>query len=107
MTKIEQRMTGLVSSQVSQLGTRQLSRLGVETFEIDPSYGGKLDPLRSKVTLGFYTSPNLYIYGRSQLSQKLGQEVGFEYRFNKSFMLEGLKDEEDLYHLNLKLKWEF
>lgn len=107
MTKIEQRMTGLVSSQVSQLGTRQLNRLGVETFEIDPSYGGKLDPLRSKVTLGFYTSPNLYIYGRSQISQKLGQEVGFEYRFNKSFMLEGLKDEEDLYHMNLKLKWEF
>ena len=107
MTKIEQRMTGLVSSQVSQLGTRQLNRLGVETFEIDPSYGGKLDPLRSRVTLGFYTSPNLYIYGRSQISQKLGQEVGFEYRFNKSFMLEGLKDEEDLYHMNLKLKWEF
>lgn len=107
MTKLEQRMTGLVSSQMSQLGTRQLSRLGVETFEIDPSYGGKLDPLRSKVTLGFYTSPNLYIYGRTQISQKLGQEVGFEYRFNKSFMLEGLKDEEETYHMNLKLKWEF
>ena len=107
MTKIEQRVTGLVSSQVSQIGTRQLGRLGVETFEIDPSYGGKLDPLRSKVTLGFYTSPNLYVYGRSQLSGELGQEVGFEYRFNKSFMLEGLKDDQDLYHLNLKLKWEF
>ncbi|PWB73523.1 hypothetical protein C3F09_05115, partial [candidate division GN15 bacterium] len=107
MTKIEQRMSGLVSTQMSQIGTRQLSRLGVETFEIDPSYGGKLDPLSSQVTLGFYTSPNLYIYGRSQLSHKLGQEVGFEYRFNKSFMLEGLKDDQDLYHLNLQLKWEF
>jgi len=107
MTKIEQRVTGLVSSQVSQLGTR---RLGVETFEIDPTYGGRFDPMKSTITIGGYllpnTLPNFYVYGRSQV-QKLGQEVGFEYRFNKSFMLEGLKDEEDLYHLNLKLKWEF
>lgn len=107
MTKIEQRLTGLVSSQMSQIGTRQLRRLGVETFDIDPTYGGTVDPLKSVVTLGFYTNPSLYVYGRSALSGRLGQEVGFEYRFNKSFLLQGKRDENELYHLNLQLHWEF
>jgi hypothetical protein len=114
--RIEQRLTGLVSSQVSQIGTRQLSRLGVETFEIDPTYEGTLDPLKSRVTVGFYPTKllpgiipgdKLYIYGRTALSNKLGQEYGFEYRFNRSFLLEGRRDEEQLYHLNFKLKLEF
>ncbi len=106
--QVEQRLTGLVSSQVSQLGSRQLSRLGVETFEIDPVYNqGQLDPLKSQVTLGFYTAPGLYMYGRSALSGRLGQEVGFEYRLNKEVRVEGHRDELQLYHLNLKLHWEF
>jgi len=59
------------------------------------------------VTLGFYTFQNLYIYGRSRLDVVQGQEVGFEYRFNKSLIFEGRKDEDELYHLDLKLHWEF
>lgn len=106
-TSFESRMANLVSSQLSQIGSRQLGRLGVETFEIDPGYSGELDPLNTQVTLGFYTAPNLYLYGRSALSGQSRQEVGFEYRFNKSVILEGLRDEEELYHLNLKLNWEF
>jgi hypothetical protein len=107
MTRIEERLTGLVSSQVSQLGSRQLSRLGVETFEIDPTFReGQLDPLGSQVTLGKYVS-GMYLYGRSALSGRLGQEIGFEYRLNKEVRLEGKRDEEQLYHLNLNLRWEF
>jgi hypothetical protein len=106
-TGLEQRLTGLLGNQVSQIGSRQLSRLGVETFEIDPLYSGKFDPLKSRVTLGFYTTPSLYVYGRSALSGATGRELGFEYRLNKSFLVEGRRDEEDLYHLNLKLHWEF
>jgi len=105
--QVEQRLSGLISSQVSQIGAKQLAQLGVETFEIDPIYGGEYDPLKARVTVGFYTSPNLYVYGRSTLSGQARQEVGFEYRFNKAFLLEGLRDEEELYHLALKLHWEF
>jgi autotransporter translocation and assembly factor TamB len=105
--QFEQRLSGLISSRVSQIGARQLAHLGVETFEIDPLYGGEYDPLRTRVTVGFYTAPNLYVYGRSTLSGQTRQEVGFEYRFNKALLLEGLRDEEELYHLAFKLHWEF
>ncbi len=105
--QIEQRLSGLVSSQVSRIGARRLGQLGVETFEIDPIYGGKYDPLKARITVGFYTAPNLYVYGRSTISGQTRQEVGFEYRFNKAFLLEGRRDEEELYHMALKLHWEF
>ncbi len=105
--QFEQRLSGLISSQVSQIGGRQLAHLGVETFEIDPLYGGEYDPLKTRVTVGFYTAPNLYVYGRSTLSGQTRQEVGFEYRFNKALLLEGLRDEEELYRLAFKLHWEF
>ncbi len=105
--QVGQRLSGLISSQVSQIGSRQLGQLGVETFEIDPLYGKEYDPLRVRVTVGFYATPNLYVYGRSTLSGQTRQEVGFEHRFSKAFLLEGLRDEEELYHLALKLHWEF
>jgi hypothetical protein len=105
--QISQRLSGLISSEVSRIGSRQLSQLGVETFEIDATPEGELDPLKAKITLGFYTTPNLYVYGRSGISGQTGQEVGFEYRFSKSLILEGRRDEEELYHINLKAHWEF
>ena len=107
--QLEGRLSGLISTQMSQIGTRQLNQLGVgvETFEIEPLYGNESDPLKARITVGFYTTPNLYVYGRSQLSGQSGQEVGFEYRFNKAFLVEGRRDEVELYHLGLKLHWEF
>ena len=106
--RIEQRLTGVIGSQISQIGSRRLSRLGVETFEIDPYYAqGQFDPLQSRVTIGFYTATNLYVYGSSALSLQSGQAVGFEYRLNKNFMLEGSSDEDQLYQLSLKLHWDF
>jgi hypothetical protein len=103
----EQSMTNLLSAQMSQIGTRQLSSIGVETFELDPYYQGQFNPLATRLTLGFYTSSNLYIYGRSALSGQSRQEVGFEYRWKKWVLIQGLRDEEELYHLNLHLNWEF
>jgi hypothetical protein len=100
-----ERFSQLVGAQVSQIATRHL---GVETIEIDPAYEGELDLYNTSVTLGFYTAPNLYVYGRSApLAGQYGQEVGFEYRFNKSFLLEGRRSEEEEYILNLKLRLEF
>jgi len=106
----EQRMSGLVATQVSQIGSRQLRKLGVETFEIDPGfYEGGFDIAKTRFTVGFYSpfDPNLYLYGRSALGSTSGQELGFEYRLYKKFLLEGRRDEEELYHVNLKLHWEF
>ena len=107
--QLQQRISGLVSTQVSHIGTRQLNQLGVgvETFEIEPVYGQSGDPLSARITLGFYTAPNLYVYGRSPISGQTGREVGFEYRFNRALLVEGQRDEEELYHLNLKLHLEF
>jgi len=98
------RLGQFISSQVSQIGTRTL---GVETFEIDPTYEGDVDLARTRVTLGVQTTSSLYLYGRTPVTFDRGQEVGFEYRFNRAFLLEGQRDEEELYHLNLKLHWEF
>ncbi len=103
ITKLGIRLQGVVGQQVSQIGARELKRvpkLGVETFDIDPYYGGKLDPLKTSVTVGGY-SGNLYWYGRTDLS------YGFEYRFNRNVLLDGQRDQDLLYHLDLKLHWEF
>jgi hypothetical protein len=104
----EERISQLISAQVSQIGTR---RLGVETFEIDPTYDGDLDLAQTRVTLGFYTGQSLYLWGRSDVGFENRPEAGFEYRFNKALLLEGFSDDDEdegeSYHLNFKLHWEF
>jgi hypothetical protein len=97
-------LSGYVSSQVGRIGSRTL---GVETFEIDPVYGDKFDPLGTRLTLGFYTHPNLYIYGRSAISGEAGQGVGFEYRLKRFLLMEGKADEGDLYQLFLNFYWDY
>jgi len=106
----EQRLTGYLSTQVSQIGARRLglNKLGVEVFEIDPTYEGQVDWAKTNVTLGFNTPVSgLYVYGKSSISGSSGQEVGFEYRFVRSVILEGSRDEDELYRLLLTLRWEF
>ena len=96
-----------LSRPLSQAGERGLRRLGigVETFEIDPGASGELDPSKSKYTLGISPWQRVYLVGNySGLTNKAA--FGFEYRLNKSFLLEGRRDEYDLYHLNLQLHWE-
>ncbi len=105
--QLEGRLLGIGYSQVSQIGARQLRQIGVETFELDPVYGETTDLLNAWLTVGFYTGPNLYVYGRSTLAGETRQEVGFEYRLNRAIQVEGRRDEEELYHLNLRFHWEF
>ncbi len=93
-----------LSTEMTKIGSRTL---GVETFEIDPVYGDKYDPLGTRVTVGFYTNPNLYIYGRSAISGTSGQQVGFEYRLKRFMLLEGRADENDLYQLFVNFYWEY
>jgi autotransporter translocation and assembly factor TamB len=104
----EERVSQLISSQVSQIGTRQL---GVETFEIDPTYEGYLDLAQTRVTVGKYAGSNLYLWGRSSVEFQELPEAGFEYRISRNLQLEGFRDEDpdkgETYHLNLKMHWEF
>ena len=105
-------MVDALTQQVSQIGTKGLARvgsligIGVETFEIDPTYGGELDPVKSRLTIGFTPEriQNLYTYYRGGINQS--SQIGFEYRFNKSVLMEGRRDQNELYQLNLKLHWE-
>ncbi|MEA2030504.1 MAG: translocation/assembly module TamB domain-containing protein [candidate division Zixibacteria bacterium] len=106
-SQIEQRLFDMGYTQVSQIGARQLSQIGVETFEINPVYGEELDSWNARVTVGFYTNSGIYLYGKSTLAGQTRQEIGFDYRLNKAFQIEGRRDEEELYHLNLKFHWEF
>jgi autotransporter translocation and assembly factor TamB len=106
--QLEQRLAQLLGSQLSQIGTQQLSQiLGVETFQIDPSYTGESGLTGTRVTLGTYVGSSLYVYGRSSVDFQSGQTLGFEYRLSRSLLLEGRRDEDELYHLNLNLHWEF
>ena len=79
--------------------------MGVETIEFAPEGNGNL--LESRLTVGKYALPGLYIYGSSPLSTFRGQELGFEYSLGKRFYLEGLKDRNNLYRFNLNLRWEY
>jgi hypothetical protein len=106
--QIEQRVIGLGYAQASQIAERPLRKaLGVETFEIDPVYGEEVDPWNAWVTVGWTVGEGLYVYGRSTLAGQTQQEYGFEYRWTRTLLLEGSRDEDDLYHLNLRLHWEW
>ncbi len=95
---------GLLANEFSRLGTRTL---GVETFEIYPDVGRSFDPLGTRVTIGAYTFPNLYVFGSSYFDINKGQEVGMEYRLGRHYLFEGRRDESNLYHVNFKLHWEY
>lgn len=102
-SSFEHRINDLITTQVSQIGTKQL---GVETFEINPHFtGGTYDPRLTTVTLGKYFG-DVYFSVGSDISWKRN-EYGFEYRIIKGLILQGIKDEDDLQHLNLKLHLEF
>ncbi len=79
--------------------------LGVETIELSSEGNGNL--LESRLTIGKYAIPGLYIYGSSPLSTFRGQELGFEYSLGRRFYLEGLKDRSNQYRFNLNLRWEY
>ncbi len=122
----QNRLAGYLSTQVSQVGSRQLGDLSrrlsnslnrqiglpiipeLQTLEITPGYtNGAYDPLQSQLTVGFSTLGNVYAYYSSGVNTQGGSQAGVEIRLSKLILLEGLKDEEQLYHLNLKLHTEW
>lgn len=95
---------GLLANQMSRIGTRSL---GVETFEINPDYRGGFDPSGTQITIGTYMLPNLYISGSSYFDVNRGQEFGAEVRLGRNYLLEGRRDEANLYHFIFKIHWEY
>ncbi|MBD3297627.1 MAG: hypothetical protein GF341_03150, partial [candidate division Zixibacteria bacterium] len=92
--------TGLLLTEVQRLAAR---KLGLETLEI--TSGGAAD--NTEVTVGRYFTPSLYLYGTSPIDVGGGQEVGFEYRFNRNIYLEGSRDRLNLYRLNIHFTWDY
>ncbi|MBD3257339.1 hypothetical protein GF377_02810, partial [candidate division GN15 bacterium] len=106
--QFDQRLYDWVSTRFSQIASR---RLGVETFQIDPTYGGEFDLNRAQVTLGAYAPNVSNLYGYTRFTRSQVQEVGFEYRLRKGVLVEGRRelDEQarERYGVNLRLHWEF
>jgi autotransporter translocation and assembly factor TamB len=92
--------TGLVFSEVQRAAAR---RLGLETLEIE-SGGNAAD---TRITIGRYLSSQFYLYGASPVASSSGQEVGFEYRFSRRLYLEGNRDRDNNYRLNLHINWDY
>lgn len=89
------------------LGQWAYRTIGVETFEVKPSWGEKFDLLGTEVTVGKYFLRNLYGRYTGRLSAPEVYEVGLEYRLNKNLYLEGNKDKQNLYKVGLNLHLEF
>ncbi|MCK4404135.1 MAG: translocation/assembly module TamB domain-containing protein [candidate division Zixibacteria bacterium] len=81
--------------------------LGVETFEIIPTWSEKFRLTDAQITIGKYISDKVYLRYTRRLSQSSGQETGVEYRLNKHLLLEGRKDKLGLFHFGLNLHWEY
>ncbi|MGB2988738.1 MAG: translocation/assembly module TamB domain-containing protein, partial [Candidatus Zixiibacteriota bacterium] len=81
--------------------------LGVETFEIVPTWSEKFRLTDAQITIGKYVSDKVYLRYTRRLSQSSGQETGVEYRLNKHLFFEGRKDKAGLFHLGLNLNWEY
>jgi len=81
--------------------------LGVETFEIVPTWSERFRLTDAQITIGKYISDKVYLRYTRRLSQSSGQETGVEYRLNKHLLLEGRKDKLGLFHFGLNLNWEY
>ena len=92
--------TGLVFSEVQRAAAR---KLGFETLEINSGD----NPFDASITLGRYVIPQLYLYGTTPIDAGAGQEVGFEYRISRRILLDGNRDKNNLYRMNLHFNWEY
>ncbi|HEQ99612.1 MAG TPA: hypothetical protein ENO22_09765 [candidate division Zixibacteria bacterium] len=108
-TAFGQRITeGITDFALGRLSRYFGQQIGLDVVELDPAYEGEeLSLQQSRLKVGMYTTPGLFIYGTTQLDFSRAHEVGFEYRFSRHFYLSGHRDEENLYHLNVNLDWNF
>jgi hypothetical protein len=108
-TPFGQRITaGITDFALGRLSRYFGQQIGLDVVELNPAYDGdELSLQESRLKVGMYTTPGLFIYGTTQLDFSRAHEVGFEYRFSRHFYLSGHRDEENLYHLNVNLDWNF
>lgn len=92
--------TGLVFSEVQRAAAR---KLGLETLEINSGE----NPFDASITVGRYVVPQLYLYGTTPIDAGSGQEVGFEYRISRRVFLDGNRNKDNLYRMNLHFNWEY
>lgn len=91
----------------AMLGNYAARQLGLEILELTPVEEGHFDLRATELTVGKYTLPNLYLYGRSRFTSFKEQEVGFEYRISRWLYLEGVREKTNLFRLNLNANWEY
>ncbi|MBD3234643.1 MAG: hypothetical protein GF315_13035 [candidate division Zixibacteria bacterium] len=90
-----------------EIQTQTARTFGVETLEIKPSAAGKFDLRQTRVTVGKYISPSVYLKYSRKLSHTSGQEIAAEYRLNRNFSLEAKTDVHNLYRLDFNFNIEF
>ena len=100
LNRIKFAATGLLASQLERVMERAV---GLETISLKPGTSAA----ETELTVGTYFLRNFYVYGTSAVSFDRGQEVGFEYRFRRGLYLDGRRDKDNLYRLNLHLNWEY
>jgi hypothetical protein len=95
--------TGYLAARTSQVLSRAL---GLEVFEIAPTYNQRNTLQGATVSLGLYTLPNIYTYV-SSLSPDGKADYGVERRYGKHVFIGASLDRDNQWHLNLNLNWEF
>ncbi|GEM_PF-894521 len=107
-TSFGNRAQGLFGDLISsQIKSQAAQSFGVETFEIKPSESGKLNLGETRIIIGKYISPSIYLRYSRTLSLTKGQEITAEYRLNRNFYLEAKSNTSNLYRLDLNFNIEF
>jgi autotransporter translocation and assembly factor TamB len=92
--------TGLLLSEAERI---MADMMGLETLEIEPGS----DAGDTQIRAGRSVSPQLFIHASSRINVGAGQELGFEYRFSRRLFLDGNRDRDNLYRLNLHFNWDY
>ncbi len=100
LDRIKFAASGLLFSQLERMMGRAI---GLETISLNTGS----TTADTELTLGGYFSRNFYVYGTSPVALDRGQDVGFEFRFRRGLYLDGKRDRDNLYRLNLHLNWEY
>ena|GEM_PF-3559386 len=100
LNRIKFAATDLLFSQLERVMARAI---GLETLSLQRGS----TTAETELTVGTYFLRSFYVYGTSPVALDRGQEVGFEYRFKRGLYLDGRRDRDNLYRLNLRLNWEY
>jgi len=114
-TQIEQE--GKVRQEIQSIFTAYLARqlesygselIGLETFDVETDGKTLLDPEDVTIRVGRQVAPNLYFtFQREFFSATPSNRFGLEYQLNRYMSFIGEMDEEGLYHINYRLKYNY